>query len=217
MPVTPMALDLAADLPPPQRLALAYASARTRPATLALLALDTRLAAILRGRREPLTAQLRLAWWREMFARPANEWPAGEPLLEALRTWRDPAGLVALVDGWEVLLGDELSAAAMDEFAAGRSQAFACLADELGVNGKVALAARIWALADLAANLSDPDERGRTVERGRDLHAPRLPSALRPLAVLAGLGTAALRNGGAPLLRWPGSALLALRIGVTGR
>jgi hypothetical protein len=36
-------------------------------ATLALLALDARLAAILRGRREPIAAQLRLAWWREML------------------------------------------------------------------------------------------------------------------------------------------------------
>jgi len=87
---------LASELPPPQRLALAYAPARARPATLALLALDARLAAILRGRREPLAAQLRLAWWREMFARPPSDWPAGEPLLEALRGWRDPSGLAAL-------------------------------------------------------------------------------------------------------------------------
>ena len=41
--------DLTADLPPPQRLALSYASARARPATLALLALDARLAAVLRA------------------------------------------------------------------------------------------------------------------------------------------------------------------------
>jgi hypothetical protein len=35
--------------------------------------------------------------------------------------------------------------------------------------------------------------------------------------VLAGLGAAALARGGGPLLAGPGSALLALRIGMTGR
>jgi phytoene synthase len=84
--------DLAAELPPPQRLALNYASARARPAFLALLALDTRFAAVLRQRREPIAAQLRLAWWRKTLAEPAAGWPRGEPVLDALRTaspcWR---------------------------------------------------------------------------------------------------------------------------------
>ncbi len=211
--------SLASDLPQPQRLALTYAPARARHATEALFALDVRLAAILRARREPIAAQLRLAWWREMLARPTTEWPRGEPVLDSLRGWRDPSGLAPLAEGWEALLAEALTPAAIAEFAAGRVHAFACLARELGVDPveDAEQAARIWALADLAANLSDGAEQAQVVERGLVLAVPPLPATLRPLAVLAGLGAAALRKGGAPLLSGPRSTLLALRIGLTGR
>lgn len=211
--------DLAGDLPQPQRLALAYAPVRARPATAAVLALDARLAAVLRGRYEPIAAQLRLAWWREMLARPAAEWPRGEPVLDALRGWRDPAGLALLAEGWEALLAETLVPEAITEFAAGRGNAFACLARELDVEmvAEADQAARIWALGDLAANISDGGERALVVEQGRALVPPQLPGSLRPLAVLAGLGARALRKGGTSLLGGPGSALLALRIGLTGR
>jgi len=211
--------DLVGELPQPQRLALAYAPARARLATLATLALDARLAAILRARREPIAAQLRLAWWRDVLARPAAEWPRGEPVLDALRDWRDPSGLSDLAKGWEALLAEALSPAVIAEFAGGRSRAFACLARELRVAAieDAERAAQLWALADLAANVSDGDERAMVVDCGRRLAPPALPVSFRPLAVLAGLGAAALRKGGAPLLDGPGSTLLALRIGFTGR
>jgi phytoene synthase len=211
---------LLADLPPVQRLALAYASSRSRPAILSLLALDDRLAAILRGRREPIAAQLRLAWWRDMLARPESEWPAGEPVLETLRSWREPGGLASLAEGWEALLAEELTPVVVAEFVDGRAQAFASLARELGAHPSedAAEAARIWALADLAANISDGAERDLVVEYGRRLgQPPRLSPSLRPLAVLAGLGAGALADGGRPLLAGPMSALTALRIGMTGR
>lgn len=211
---------LLADLPPAQRLALAYASSRSRPGTLALLALDSRLAAILRGRREPIAAQLRLAWWRDVLARPNAEWPEGEPVLEALSLWREPAGLTALAGGWEALLAEDLTPAVVAEFLDGRAQAFAALARELGAYPpeEAAEAARVWALADLAANISNGAERDLVVEYGRQMAPPpRLSPSLRPLAVLAGLGAAALAGGGRPLLAGPMSALMALRIGMTGR
>ena len=207
-------------LPAPQRLALAYASARSRPATLALLALDTRLAAILRGRREPIATQLRLAWWRDTLVRPASAWPHGEPALDALRGWRDPSGLAALPGAWEALLAETLSPAAIAEFVDGRGQAFACLAGELGASAPddAAAAARIWALADLAANMAEGPERQLVVDYGRTQPPlPHLPASLRPLAVLAALGRAALERGGGPLLAGPGRMLLALRVGLTGR
>jgi phytoene synthase len=210
----------AEDFPAPQRLALAYASARSRPATLSLFALDTRLAAILRGRREPIATQLRLAWWRDVFSRPADEWPGGEPLLDALRGWRDPSPLAGLAEGWEALLADDLTPPVIAEFVEGRARAFAALARELGAHPPedAGEAAKIWALADLAANISDGAERDLVVECGRRLGAPpRLSASLRPLAVLAGLGASALAAGGGPILSGPRSVLAALRIGMTGR
>jgi len=208
------------ELPPLQRLAAAYAPPHSRAATLALLALDTRLAAVLRGRREPIATQLRLAWWRDVLARPADEWPHGEPVLDALRGWRDPSGLAALPGAWEALLAEDLSPAAIAEFVGGRGQAFACLAVELGagVPEDAAAAARVWALADLAANMAEGPERRLVVDYGRTLPPPpHLPASLRPLAVRAGLGAAALERGGGALLAGPGRMLLALRIGMTGR
>lgn len=219
--VAEMTIDAAllADLPAPQRLALAHASARSRPAALALLALDARLAGILRGRHEPIAAQLRLAWWRDVLAQPVTGWPLGEPVLDALRRWCDPSGLGALPAAWETLLAEQLTDREISAFVAGRGTAFAQLARELGAEPaeNAEQAARIWALADLAANISDGDERALVVDYGRGLEPPPLPASLRPLAVLAGLGAAALRKGGAPLLSGPGSTLLALRIGFTGR
>ncbi len=211
--------SLASELPQPQRLALTYAPARARQATAALLALDSRLAAILRARREPIAAQLRLAWWRDALARPAAEWPRGEPVLDSLRAWRDPSGLSDLAVGWEALLAETLTPLAIADFVAGRGRAFACLARELGVGSaeNAEKAARIWALADLAANISDGAERELVVEYGRDLVPPPLSASLRPLAVLAALGARSLGRGGTPLMSGPGSTLLALRIGLAGR
>ena len=106
-------------LPPAQRLALAYAPKGAHTLTLGLLALDTRLASCVRIRGEVLTAQLRLAWWRDTLARPATDWPDGEPLLEVLQGWAEARlSLVALVDGWEELLGEgPLPTEAMSRFA----------------------------------------------------------------------------------------------------
>jgi len=208
------------DLPPPQRLALGYASSRSRAPFRSLFVLDARLGAILRSRREPLTTQLRLAWWRDMLGRPSSEWPAGEPLLAELAEWRDPTPLAALAEAWEALLADDLTTGVIAEFVDGRVSAFAALAVELGVERpqNAAEAAKIWVLADLAANIADGAERQLVVDYGRQLGAPpRLSASLRPLAVLAGLGASALAAGGGPLLAGPGSLLAALRIGMIGR
>lgn len=208
------------DIPAPQRLALAYATSRTRPATFALLALDARLAAVLRARGEPIAAQLRLAWWGERLGEPPAKWPTGEPVLDALRGWRDPPGLAMLAMGWEALLADELTLPVIAEFADARAAAFMALARQLRVDepAEAAAAARIWAAADLAAHLSSGAERDLAVEYGQALPpTPRLARALRPLAVLAALGTAALARGGGPLLAGPRSAFTALRAGLLGR
>ena len=72
-------------------------------------------------------------------------------------------------------------------------------------------------LAYRDAVVSPDEERALVVDYGRSLAPPLLSATLRPLAVLAGLGARALADGGRPLLHGPGSTLLALRIGITGR
>jgi phytoene synthase len=213
-----MAEELLDELPRPQRLALSYAPAKARRATLALLALDARLAAVLRRRGEPMLAQMRLAWWRDRLADDPASWPV-DAVLALLRQWREPGALVPLVDGWEALLGEQLDQAAIAEFARGRGAGFGSLARELHCDTHNAEAAgRLWARGDLAANLTDPAERAAAIEAaGAEPRVSSLPRLLRPLTVLAGLAEASLRRGGAPLLANPGAALLAVRLGIFGR
>jgi 15-cis-phytoene synthase len=68
----------------PRMLALAYASAEVRDAFRWLLLFDQRLQEVVERTREPLITQMRLAWWRDMLAKPAGARATGEPLLAAL-------------------------------------------------------------------------------------------------------------------------------------
>jgi phytoene synthase len=213
-----MSGDLVESLPAPQRLALSYAPAAAYPATLALLALDARLAGLLRKRGEPVLTQVRLAWWRDTLAAEPGGWPDGEPALALLRRWNDATALVPLVDGWEALLSERLDMAAIAEFADGRARAFAQLARELGCDpATAAAAARSWALGDLAAHLSQPAERTAVVEAAALPPSAALAREMRPLAVLAGLARRSLARGGAPLLDGPRALLTAVRLGIVGR
>ena len=214
-----MALDLLDELPAAQRLALAYATATTRRPTLALLALDARLGAVLRRRGEPVLAQMRFAWWRDRLGSDPAAWPRGDAVLALLGEWRDPAALIPLIDGWEVLVGEVLDSAAIDAFADGRGEAFAALAREVEAPPAAAqTCGRTWGLADLAANLANPAERASVLAAAAALPpCPKLPRALRPLAVLGGLAQRALQRGGTPLLDGPAAALLAVRLGIVGR
>lgn len=211
--------DLHADLPELSQLAVAYAPPAAKQYWATVLALDERLAMILRKRREPLLAQMRLAWWRDRLTEPPERWPAGDAVLDKLRQWRAPAGLAPLVDGWEMLVSDHVDRAALDRFAAGRGAAFAALANELGQPDDAARqAGRLWALADLIANISDPEERATALALAQEGGPPpALPRKLRPLAVLAGLGWRAVQGGGGPLLVGRGAALTAFRLGLLGR
>lgn len=206
-------------LPISQRLALSYAPAAARAAVRALLLLDNRLATILRQGGEPVMAQIKLAWWRDRLGENPQLWPKGEPLLEALRQWpADPAQLLPLVNGWEGLLGEELTIAAIEEFAQGRALAWAALVPEAR-RGAVMAAARAWALGDLALNLGQAEEAGaaRRLALASKGQTTRLPRAVRPLAVLGVLTRRALERSSGELLDGPRAGLLALRIGLFGR
>ena len=198
-----------AGLPVERRLALAYAPARARGLWLGLFALDARLGTTVRNAAEPMLTQIKLAWWRGELAKPLAERRKGEPLLALLEDWGDDAAcLAALVDGWELVLGDEpVQPGVALEFAGERARACLGLADRLGVSADdIAQAAQGWALADIGAALAEPaDFAWRPV---------RLPREMRPLQVLYGL--AARTRGQGPLLSGPFAAVRAVRLGLLG-
>ncbi|WP_239805436.1 squalene/phytoene synthase family protein [Croceicoccus hydrothermalis] len=186
----PTTAQIDALIPPPVRLALAYAPRHARAAWRAFMALDRRLAQLIDPSREPMLAQMRLAWWRETFARPAAEWPAGEPLLAALRPWGEARGaLTELVDGWEAMIGDApLATVDIAAAAQGRAAALAGLSQVLNGGAVSALAYR-WALADFVVHMGDETERSRAMTLLRAAPAPerRAGRAMRPLNVLAAM------------------------------
>ena len=210
-----MTLELAETLPLAQRLALSYAPRASRGPVLALLALDQRLAAILRNGGEPALAQIKLAWWRERLGESPARWPQGEPLLALLREFPGGPGVLAgVVDGWEMLLGDRLDTPEIAQFGDGRAAGWIALGgDGAGV------VARKWALADLLLNLpaGDEAETVRAALAGEPQRGATLPRDLRPLVVLNALAARAIRRGAAELLDSPGALVTAMRVGLLGR
>lgn len=212
--------DAAAPVPPLARLALAYAPAQAREPWLTLLLLDARLAGVVRTAREPMLAQLRLAWWRDRLNENPAAWPKGEPLLARLAPWGEAArGLVGLVDGWEALLDDPpFDAAVFDQFAQGRAAGAAALAGVLGSDeAGPAQAGEIWGLAELALHLGDETERQALGARLAGRTLPSLDRAMRPLLLLAGLSLRAVKRGSRDALDGPGALFAAIRLGIAGR
>ncbi|WP_338245017.1 squalene/phytoene synthase family protein [Aurantiacibacter hainanensis] len=218
-----MSTGILETLPLPQRLALSYAPRGRREDILALLALNTRLSGIVRQHGEPVIAQMKLAWWRDRFAEDRDSWPIGEPLLALLAHWQgDTRMLGHLVDGWEGLLAERLGRTEIEQFAQGHALAWVALCERKGgaePDDALRQAAKQFALADLALNLSDENERALAIETldsiGRGQQP--LPRAARPLAVLRGLALRALGRGNADLLDGGGAMALALRLGIVGR
>ena len=208
-------------LPPLWRLALAYAPGRVRPLWLGMMALDVRLAGVVAQAREPMLAQIRLAWWRDRLGEAADTWPKGEPLLAQLAHWQGQHGaLVGLVDGWDALLADSpLPAATLAALGEGRAEAARALAQLAGVveyGDSAARLARGWALGDLAGVVDHPQDGDiwRGLAEGHDWRRPWLPRALRPLSILAAFAARQSENR-------PVSGLFAiatgLRLGIIGR
>lgn len=208
-------------LPTVSRLALVYAPRSARQQTLALLALDARLAHLLRHSREPMMAQLRLAWWRESLGQSADQWPNGEPLLALLKSWNGHhGGLVPLVDGWEAMTGGApLPGTALEAMADGRAQASVALAHALGCSGEREAAFRLgraWALNDLAMRLGHASERDCARELAQASSGARVSRKLRPLMVLHGLAARRLAKGDESGATSPAAMLKAMRLGLLG-
>lgn len=214
---------LVGTLPAIGRLALVYAPAASRTQTLALLALDARLATLIRRSSEPMLAQLRLAWWRESLSQDPSAWPQGEPILAAVRSWGSDSALIQpVVDAWEALTAPApLGGEAMQAFAQGRAGAAAALATIVGRPDEVERARQlglIWGLEDLAMRLGREDERAaaRALAEAQPARLPRVGRSLRALRVLAGLSRRRRVTGSEEGAASPGAVAEALKLGLLG-
>lgn len=208
-------------LPPEAELAIAWSAPKVRAALTTALQLDRRLARIVARTTEPMLGQMRLAWWREALGKPVAQRPRGDVVLDAIGAhWQGrEIALVAMVDGWEVLVtAESLGQAEIASFAAGRGAFFGALQDDPAATGveRMRLAGQRWALADAAAGVSDAEERAALVAAGLALagQVGRMPSGVRGLAVLDALAARALRAGGQSLMAGRGAALAALRAAI---
>ncbi|MDG5747536.1 hypothetical protein P8Q88_05025 [Qipengyuania sp. XHP0207] len=213
------------DLPPEAMVALGYAPRAHRSLFELFLSLDRNLARSVAGASEPIVGQLRLAWWRDALGSDDGTLPAGNPLLDAIAAsfGSERRSLAKLVDGWEAfLLADPVDGDGAQAFAAGRAAGWLAVARKCAVHADteaIEVAARRWALAELADNIDSAAGRDTIMTAADHLTGPTvaLPRELRPLAVLDALARRAIARGGGPLLADRGSALVALRAGLLGR
>lgn len=208
-------------LSPEAELALAWSPPKVRAPLSIAFQLDRRLARIVARTTEPMLGQMRLAWWRGALEQPVAERPRGDAVLDGagLHWAGREAALIALVDGWEVLVtAQTLTDADIRAFASGRASFFGALTGDpdAGVAARVAAAGQCWALADAALSVSDPAERAlvQGAARAQPQAAGSLPSSLRGLAVLQALARRSLRRGGRPLLDGRGASLAAMRAAI---
>lgn len=203
-------------LPPAERFALSYAPRLLRPRYEVLLALDGALARLTAGAREPVLAQVKLAWWRDRIAGGGG---VGEhPVMAAVATdWSlASAPLIALIDAWEEVAVDDRDRIAVAEvLAASRADAFAAAAELPAATA--ASAAQAWSFVTLAARADAPHTVDALLAAGRSAHTSPMPSSLRTLAILDGLARRAARRGHVALLGDRLSPLAALRLGIFGR
>ncbi|MGE3691820.1 MAG: hypothetical protein AB7F98_10610 [Novosphingobium sp.] len=212
------AATLLESLPQAQRLALAYAPRETRGRFAGLLALDARLGGIVGSSREPMLAQLRLAWWREQLAAGSSEAARGEPLIAALTCWgEDRKAMTALVDAWEGMTGEPpIAPTVFERLAEARAAIFGKIVKSPEPDSHVLRMARNWALADIAFRLTDPAEQSAALDlaRQQDWSQARLPRNVRPLAMLHALATRNLASGLPVNTLRPMTALAMIRIGL---
>lgn len=173
-------------LPPPANLAVAYTPVAFRPAFTLLLQLDMRFADIVRKAREPMIAQIKLAWWRDAFATEPALRPKGEPLLQALGAYGDVISSLALQDlvsAWELLLGeDEWAAQDVEAHAALRGRTiFGSYAAWAGEGCDISSLSHQWALDALRVEFPSK------FVAFDNQPLPALPKGrkLRPLSILA--------------------------------
>ncbi|MFU7528618.1 hypothetical protein [Qipengyuania sp. ASV99] len=212
------------NLPAEAVIAIAHTPPELRGALTILFELDQRLARIVAATTEPMLGQMRIAWWRDVLAKPAPDRPAGDAVLDGIGAhWmgRERA-LLDLVDGWEHMLAPPpLGEADAEALISARCEAILAV---FGVHDgdtttSFEAAARVWAIADVTAKVSHPEERAlmlRLWQRQPAL-SERLPRKARGLAVLGALGARALKRGGRPMMEGRAASLIATRAAILGR
>ncbi len=212
------------EITPVQRLVLSAAGKRAGRAEGAI-ALDGECARIARAAREPMMAQIRLAWWRDGLA-SADALPAHRsPMMDALRAMEGfaeaRAGLIAMIDGWEelILWGGEDAPDMLRLYAEGRGGGlFAAIAPEREQQARIW--GRLWALWDLAGHVEEADLAEAAIAQGRDWarELPARPPLPRLLAMLGGAARRDLARGrGMPPALTPGLYMRLLRLQIFGR
>lgn len=173
------------ELKPPENLAVFYAPKRLQSQFRLILAFDNRLAHVVLKSREPMIAQLKLAWWNDVIGRPRESRPSGEIMLSALGEPVNSvceAPMLLLIEAWEVLAATaDWTDACLANFAALRSAAiFGQYAEWVEAADDANAIGKIWALADL----SERTGKQWTIPQRVSVSMPR-GSALRPLTILA--------------------------------
>lgn len=175
---------------PDQILALGYAAGpANRRLISAVFAFDAMIGGQVLAAREPIFGQIRLAWWRDQLKGMADDVTRKDPMLIEIATLLEsgiaaldwPSDLIAIVDGWEALLGEERPTdAVLTVFAQNRGRGvFGSALSEIGEG---------WALVDLALRMKDEGMMALAMPRLAGLaEAPRSKEtrAFRVLAALA--------------------------------
>jgi 15-cis-phytoene synthase len=169
-------------------LALAYAP-RTRHAHHhALWMLDEALGQIIATTREPMLAEIKLAWWRDQLE---GDRRAASPLLSAIE--QSLSTLTPLIDGWRALLEPfPLSRSGLTTYAEGRGGTlFASMGSD-----RARIIGAGWALTDFAYRCSDPETQALSAEMARSCFEEAGKERQEtPAAILAHLAKADLADG----------------------
>jgi 15-cis-phytoene synthase len=176
-------------LDPAKKLALAYARPEIREVLAIMLKLDMRLGRVLQQSTEPLIAQMRVAWWRDAFGKPTDQWPKGEPLFQDIKMLSPSfsSGILAnamlnIIEAWGTLLAhEEWTDSVLQDYARYKSAGiFISFATLLGDNfadaESLAKLGMRWAIIDLLQYCGSHEQ----VENVRSAIPEVVPMLLRP-------------------------------------
>ncbi|QGP80873.1 hypothetical protein [Sphingobium sp. CAP-1] len=179
------------DMLPPLAMLLSAHAGPQADRHRALWAFDARLAKVARTTSEATIGQMRLAWWNDVIEDVERRKGRGEPVVDALRATGaiGAPGLVAMIDGWEVLVAEpQVDAPGLNDYAVGRGGGlFRALADADDAPDWLVAAGQVWALWDLAGHVDDRVLAEAALTRARALLGQAdgacWPGAWKPLRI----------------------------------